>query len=115
MLVRERRVSLFECVPTVPVGVASQFPLLRRAEVCSMPLQPGDRVLLYSDGCVEAAMPSGEPFGEERLGDFLVREQSAGLGLAETVRRLSHAVIDHAGGAVQDDATLALIEYRGRD
>jgi hypothetical protein len=113
MLVRARAVSSLECAPSVPVGVAAQFPQLHRAEVCTATLQPADRLLLYSDGCIEAATPSGEPFGEERLSDFLIREQSAGLGLGETVRRLSHAVLDHAGGVVADDATLALIEYRG--
>ena len=113
MLIRERAVSSLECLPAVPIGVASKFPQLASAEVCSVGLQPGDRVLFFSDGCIEAATPSGEPFGEERLGDFLVREQSAGLGLAETVRRLSHAVIGHAGGRIDDDATLALVEYHG--
>jgi serine phosphatase RsbU (regulator of sigma subunit) len=113
MLLRDLTVSRLDCTANVPVGVAAHFPDSGRPVACATALQPGDRVLFYSDGCVEAATPTGELFGEERLGDFLVREQQAGLGLAETVRRLSHAVIDHAGGKVDDDATLALVEYRG--
>ena len=56
--------------------------------------------------------PNGEAFGEDRLGDFLVREQSAGLELAETLRRLSHVISEHAGGRLNDDATVVLLEYR---
>jgi hypothetical protein len=113
ILVRERSVTVLECAPSVPVGVARHFANAPPPAVCRESLEPGDRVLFYSDGCTEAATPSGEVFGEERLVDFLVREQSAGRGLGETVRRLSHAVIDHAGGQVADDATVALVEYRG--
>jgi hypothetical protein len=113
MLLRDGAVNALTCAASMPAGVAAQFPSPPPAEECTVGLQPGDRVLFYSDGCVEAATPSGEPFGEERLADFLIREQSAGLGLGETVRRLSHAFVDHAAGGIKDDATVALVEYRG--
>jgi sigma-B regulation protein RsbU (phosphoserine phosphatase) len=46
---------------------------LRRAVYTesSLPLAPGDRLLLFTDGIPEALSPAGEPFGDERLQDFL--------------------------------------------
>ena len=76
-------------------------------------LQPGDRVLLYTDGVVEARSPSGEEFGVERLHDLLVREAGSGLLAAEVLRRLVHACLQFQGGRLRDDATLLLVEWAG--
>jgi serine phosphatase RsbU (regulator of sigma subunit) len=113
MLIRERAVQRLEVRPALPMGLAVHFghPAV---DVGTLQLQDGDRILLFSDGCTEATTPSGERFGEDRLGQFLVREQTAQLGLAETLRRLSHAILDHAGGELADDATVVLLEYRAR-
>ena len=42
-----------------------------------MSLQPGDRVLPYTDGVVEARSPQGEEFGLDRLMDLLIRESAS--------------------------------------
>lgn len=51
---------------------------LRRAAYteASAALGPGDRLLLFTDGIPEAASPTGEQFGDERLQGFL-REHAA--------------------------------------
>ena len=74
-------------------------------------LEPGDRLLLYSDGVVEARTRSGEFFGEGRLVDFTRRAELAGLPAPETLRRLTAAVLAHQGGQLQDDATLVLVDW----
>ena len=74
-------------------------------------LEPGDRLLLYSDGIVEARNAHGEFFGEQRLVDFTRRAELAGLPAPETLRRLAAAVLDHQGGHLQDDATLVLVDW----
>jgi hypothetical protein len=75
-------------------------------------LQPGDMVLLYSDGLTEARRPDGELFTEERLAEFIEREAANGLPAPETLRGLRDAIIERGAGALRDDATALLIEWR---
>jgi serine phosphatase RsbU (regulator of sigma subunit) len=75
-------------------------------------LEPGDRVLLYTDGIVEARSPAGEEFGIDRLIEFTTKALADQLPPPETVRRLVHAVLDYQEQRLQDDATVLLAEWR---
>ena len=74
-------------------------------------LQPGDRVLLYTDGITEARDARGQEFGLHRLVELTEHHAAAGLPAPETLRRLSHAVLEHQHGPPNDDATLLLVEW----
>ncbi|NXY97024.1 serine/threonine-protein phosphatase [Streptomyces sp. BR123] len=74
-------------------------------------LQPGDRVLVHSDGVTEARSPDGETFGEQRLTDFVVRSMAAGQDAPEALRRLVLSLIDHRAHELRDDATILLTEW----
>jgi phosphoserine phosphatase RsbU/P len=74
-------------------------------------LQPGDRLLLYTDGITEARDPAGDRFGDVRLAEFTERYAVEDLPVQEALRRLSHAVREHQGGPPADDATLMLVEW----
>ena len=74
-------------------------------------LEPGDRLLFYSDGIVEARDTHGEFFGVERLVDFTERAELSRLPAPETLRRLAAAVLAHQGGRLQDDATLLMVDW----
>ncbi len=74
-------------------------------------LEPGDRVLLYTDGIVEGWAVDGTPFGLERLSNFIIRHSHDGFSLPETLRRLNHAITDHQRGHLRDDATLVVVEW----
>ncbi|MEU7901681.1 PP2C family protein-serine/threonine phosphatase [Actinoplanes sp. NPDC049118] len=89
-----------------PLGVAD--PHGRPAE---HRLEPGDQVLLFTDGITEARDATGEQFGVHRLAELAGQHAAAGLPAPETVRRLSHAVIEHQHGPPADDATLLLAEW----
>jgi hypothetical protein len=79
-------------------------------------LQPGDWLALYTDGITEARNAAGARFGEDRLVELLEHEIAGGRPPPETVRRLNHAVLEHQGGLLQDDASLLLASWtRGRD
>jgi hypothetical protein len=90
----------------MPLGVDD--PSVQVAEEV---LEPGDRLLLYTDGVTEARAGGGERFGPQRLVDLVERHADAGLPAPETLRRLAHAVIDHQDGPPADDATLILVEW----
>ena len=63
-------------------------------------------------GIVEARDAAGTWFGEPRLGEFLRRAIAGGQPAAETVRRLTSAVLAHQGGLLQDDASVLLARWK---
>jgi serine phosphatase RsbU (regulator of sigma subunit) len=74
-------------------------------------LQPGDWLLLYTDGISEARDANGDMFGTRRLIEHAERHAADGLPPPETLRRLAHAVATHHHGPAADDATLLLAEW----
>jgi serine phosphatase RsbU (regulator of sigma subunit) len=76
-------------------------------ELGEVSLDPGDLLVLYSDGVTEAMDPSGEEFGEERLTAFL-REHRA-LPPEELVDSLIARVRDFSQGKQGDDITVAAL------
>lgn len=90
----------------LPMGIEDS-----RIEVGEEILEPGDRLLLYTDGVVEAYDRGGERFGVERLVDLAERCAAAGMPGPETLRRLAHTVLAHQDGPPSDDATLLLLEW----
>jgi serine phosphatase RsbU (regulator of sigma subunit) len=72
-------------------------------------LQPGDLLLLHTDGVDEAMSPQREPFGVERLCAVLAANREAG---AEGVlQRVEAALAAHAGPgkAAEDDVTMIAV------
>ncbi len=96
--------------PTLPIGLGGDTPAVTETQ-----LEPGDRLLLFTDGVVEARSRKGDFFGEDRLVEQLARALDTGLPAPEAVRLLIHAVAEHQNGTLRDDATLLLVEWRGRD
>jgi serine phosphatase RsbU (regulator of sigma subunit) len=108
LLLRDRRfIGELEVAPTLPLGIGDQAPTIGEIQ-----LEPDDRILLFSDGVVEARNTEGEEFGVERLADFLVRAHAAEEPAPETLRRLTKAILGHQGTPLEDDATLLLVQWR---
>jgi serine/threonine protein phosphatase PrpC len=105
-----RRAHLLKTTPVPPLGVDSPSGA---PTVATDALEPGDLLLLYTDGLSEARDPDGEMFTIERLSEFIEREAAAGQTAPETLRRLRHAVIGREANALRDDATAVLLEWRG--
>jgi serine phosphatase RsbU (regulator of sigma subunit) len=91
-----------------PLGVGLNSRLRLHAEQ----LQPGDQVLAYTDGAIEARNGGGEPFGVDRLAELVTRADAAGEPLAETMRRVSRAVLAYNAGDMRDDASHMLVGWR---
>ncbi|WP_235854782.1 PP2C family protein-serine/threonine phosphatase [Nonomuraea aridisoli] len=109
LVIREGRlVATLQGVPDPPMGLG----LGAETGLLSYQLQPRDRLLLYTDGVIEAQSPDGELFGLERFIDFVVRHEADGLAAPETLRRLIQAILKHQRGRLQDDATVLTVEWR---
>jgi serine phosphatase RsbU (regulator of sigma subunit) len=81
--------------------------------VATEALEPGDAVLLYTDGVTEARTPEGDLFGVDRLVDVAQNSASDLIHPEEIVRRLVAAVLDHQRADLQDDATVVMVRWTG--
>ncbi len=67
-------------------------------------LEPGDRLVLFTDGITEIANADNDEFGEERLMEVL--RANRGLDAEAMQKLVMAAVAEFSGGNFQDDATL---------
>jgi serine phosphatase RsbU (regulator of sigma subunit) len=96
----------------LPLGLNATFRWTD-VDVIGWALEPGDGVLLYTDGVVEARDADGVEFGEERLRDLLERESFAQREPAEVLRRLVRSVLAHHGMPLRDDASTLFLRWDG--
>ena len=98
------------CDPALPLGMGMLTPR-RGYEVCEESLQPGDRLLLVTDGVDEARTEDGGFFGRDRLAEFAAKELASGLPTPEVMRRLQAAILRYQTGKLQDDASTVFVEW----
>ncbi|WP_043497578.1 PP2C family protein-serine/threonine phosphatase [Georgenia sp. SUBG003] len=83
----------------------------REVSVAEEMLEPGDWLVLHTDGITEARDEAGATFGLDRLEDFLAREAATEHPPPELVRRLVRDVLEHQRGVLQDDATVLVARW----
>jgi serine phosphatase RsbU (regulator of sigma subunit) len=72
-------------------------------------LEPGDTVLMITDGVLEACSPDDIQFGSERL--LRVVREKRGLAAEDIIQELYQAVGDFCGSnGIQDDLTALIIK-----
>ena len=77
-------------------------------------MEPGDRIVAYSDGLVEVPDGSGSRFGNKRLLDLIMTH--AHQGSEEFINALIQAIEDFRRDAPQtDDITILTLRYIGPD
>ena len=101
------------CEPTLPAGIGDVTGGAI-SEIGCLVLEPGDRLFCITDGVVDSHRPGGADFGEDRLLQMLAEGSRSGIDAAETVRRLSHTVLDHHG-MLSDDTTAFLVDFHASD
>ncbi|MFI6416100.1 PP2C family protein-serine/threonine phosphatase [Streptomyces sp. NPDC050842] len=111
LLIRDRRVvtGALDRTPHPPLGLTGYD--VPPPHVHSAHLQPGDRLLLFTDGVTDARSAAGELFGEQHLADAVVRALTDGLPAPEALRRLIQQILVHQDQRLNDDATLLLTEW----
>ncbi|MFF7357036.1 PP2C family protein-serine/threonine phosphatase [Streptomyces filipinensis] len=113
LLIRAEEVltGALDSPPQPPIGLAGLLAPAAR-QVHETTLEPGDSVLLYTDGVVEARDADGTEFGLDRFTDFIIRSSAAGQRPAEVLRLLIHAILDYQRNQLRDDLTILLFEWR---
>ncbi|MEV6129954.1 PP2C family protein-serine/threonine phosphatase [Streptomyces violaceusniger] len=105
LVMREHKVrSLDPARPLPPLGL-EEFLSPPPIRVETFPFLPGDRLLLHTDGVVEARNHYNEFFPLHRTMETL-----DGATPGEYLDRLRHALVRHAEGRLADDAAMVLIE-----
>jgi phosphoserine phosphatase RsbU/P len=96
------------CKPGFPLGIVRDASY----DEVTLPLKPGDTVLLYSDGLSEAHNPQDAMYGEERIGQTIARHAHERIDTIQT--RLREDVERHMNGREAiDDLTLVLVRFTG--
>ncbi|MFJ3519618.1 MULTISPECIES: PP2C family protein-serine/threonine phosphatase [unclassified Streptomyces] len=109
MLIRAHRVvGRLDSPTTLPVGFGGAQP-----QVSAVALEPGDRVLCFTDGLIEEHETGQEQFGEKQLIDWVNQLEQADHGIRAVARDLSHTLKRARGETTSDDASLVLFEWRG--
>lgn len=86
-----------------PLGVVDMFPF----DECTIDFQPGDALVMFSDGVTEATNSRGEEFQNERILEAVQNGPSNATALCE---RLAKAVKQFALGCPQhDDITIVCV------
>jgi sigma-B regulation protein RsbU (phosphoserine phosphatase) len=105
---RSLELEATERVANLPLGALSDVSY----DQACVPLMPGDRLMLYTDGVVEARDSRDEPFGPERLQAVL--DEAENCSLVEVKNAVLRAIRRHTGGSLcHDDTTLMVVEVTG--
>ena len=77
-------------------------------------LQKSDRLVLYTDGIVEALNPAGKIYGAERLKEFILANRALAAdrfcdNLLDTIAKWSQKGLN---GSLDDDLTLLIIDFK---
>lgn len=110
LLVREGRGKVLDGTPVPPLGLGAADVVAPR--VTSLSLQPGDLLLLVSDGLTEAWTSSGDQLGADGLLRFVEREAAAGVTPPEVLRRVRQVLVGGDLQELRDDATALLVAWR---
>ena len=93
--------------PDIPFGMPFATDRMEQP----LPLKPGDRLVMFTDGIIEAQPDGGEMFGLAALADLLHRSRDRAP--REAARLITQVVRDHRAAHLQDDATIVIVDIPG--
>jgi len=109
MLVRrDGSLAKVELSKGVALGVVDDFAFTQH----SFALDPGDALVIYTDGATDARNPAGDLFGSSRIDRALGLVATAPVdSIVQTIVRTVSQFAD--GAPPEDDLTILALRYRG--
>ena len=107
LLHRNNAIEPITLVPDLPLGLFAETSYRPQP----MSLAPGDRLVLLTDGVVDAGATGPGALGVTRLASLI--EHHRALPAGEFVRRVTRSILDHRKGELLDDATLLCLDWWG--
>jgi len=89
--------------PGLLLGVKVATPYVTRV----IPIGPGDRLIMFTDGITEARRADGEQFGEQQIS--ALARTCAGAPPEDVVDRVMDALTTWAGSMPADDQTIVVV------
>ena len=89
-------------------GIAVGFVPNTKFKIKRIRLEPGDILVAFTDGVLEALSPSGEMFTKDRLMPLLDRPATSASGLLERIKQELQVHVDDAKQA--DDITMVAVQ-----
>ncbi|MCK6580157.1 MAG: SpoIIE family protein phosphatase [Anaerolineae bacterium] len=107
-LVYRRRTGAIEAMPRG--GRALGWFVDNPVHETRMQLEPGDVIVYYTDGIIEAEGDADHHFGEARLAETILRSIEGSA--EEIIRAVGAALDEHCyGDELQDDRTICVVRY----
>lgn len=107
---RDGAVEVLAADPVPPLGVGLGGDAARVQEEY---LEPGDVLVLFTDGLTEARDLGGAMLGTEGLAALVGREAGRGRSMPEVVRALRRELLADEDAWLSDDATALLVAWHG--
>jgi serine phosphatase RsbU (regulator of sigma subunit) len=101
----------------MPLTITPQLPLLIDAEMeyqsdLTMKMEPGDRIVAYTDGAIEATNAAGEFLETSGLQGMLCRHADADPKPPERfVRNVVHELRQYASNGLKDDLAIVCLQH----
>ncbi|MEY9855456.1 serine phosphatase RsbU (regulator of sigma subunit) [Catenulispora sp. GAS73] len=105
---RGRSTERIDVEPQLPLGMFEETAY----EVQRFQVQPGDRLVVISDGAHAAVSPGGEVYGTSALQRGIVA--SGLLPAADVPTAILREVADHRSADADDDAVVVCVDWYGR-
>lgn len=105
--VRRGELDVLRRRPNVPMGLFTE----RTFAPIELDLEPGDRLVLVSDGVVEGLLQTGDQYGDRWLADRV--GETAGLPTRQAVEALQRDLVRQVDDRLHDDATFVVLDWRG--
>jgi sigma-B regulation protein RsbU (phosphoserine phosphatase) len=92
-----------------PLGLFTEAPAA--GDVIEFTLDPGERLVAYTDGIIETKNPAGEMFSVEHLIQSLRQANSAPVAALPALVMADVSRWRGAGQPVEDDVTVVALEF----